>query len=118
MWIRRCPLTWFALLAALLGGAGGGVGCSQPKTITIGTTPPGATLIIDGVESGRAPITREFGFTSNHDVHRISAKRIGYKDRTITIDEDERRNRIVIDLEPNERDLTFHTNVPAQISID
>src|SRR3954468_15124141 len=118
MWIRRCPLTWLALLAALLGGAGGGVGCSRSKLITITTDPPGAMLRIDKVDRGRAPITQEFAFASDRDYHVVHALSKGYVEQTYMITSEESKPKITIKLQPVERDLTFRTNVPASFSVD
>lgn len=117
MRIRRLPAIVFGLLAAIIAG-GGGAGCAQTKAIEIATNPPGATLTIDRTNRVRAPVRQEFGFTSDRDFHTVTAERQGYKDKTITIDKYEKQSRIVIKLDPLERDLVFTTNVPANFSID
>jgi hypothetical protein len=118
MLIRRWPAVMLALFAGTLIVSGGGAGCTQSRIFTISTRPPGANVIVDKVDRGRAPVSVELAFASDKDFHVVIARRPGFEEQTRLITADEKKAYFVIDLEPLKRDVAFRMNVPAHISID
>ncbi|MCC7351357.1 MAG: PEGA domain-containing protein [Phycisphaerales bacterium] len=104
------------LVAFLLIGM---AGCTQTRRVTIATRPPDATLKIDGVQRGKAPITEEFVFKNAEDVHRVVASRLGFADQTVRVVRDDRRDQLMIELHPVIRRVSITVSpAPAIISID
>lgn len=95
------------------------MGCVTTRTVTITTRPPDAVIAIDGQTRGRGPITEKFTFNDKLDSHRVTASRLGYRDTTVTLQQDEDRKEVVIDLKPFTRRVTVSVGpAPAVISID
>ena len=104
------------MLAFLLVGL---MGCAQTRRVTIATRPPDATLKIDGVQRGKAPITEEFVFKNAEDVHRVVASRLGFADQTVRLLRDDTRDQLMIELHPVIRRVSITVSpAPAIISID
>lgn len=108
-WSKLLLLPVLLLLAA----------CSVERQVTITTQPPDATLRIDNVDRGRAPLTERFIFNSAQDIHRITATRPGYKDQTVTLTRDYDQPGMQIDLKPLTKRITINVEPAAAIvSID
>src|SRR5688572_12893061 len=96
-----------------------GVGCgAQSKTFTFTATPPDAEFNIDGVPSGRGPITREFAFDAARPSHRVVASRLGYKELMKVITPDT-KPQVAFNLEQRHRDVFITVQpAPAIVTID
>ncbi|MGH7176877.1 MAG: PEGA domain-containing protein, partial [Tepidisphaeraceae bacterium] len=102
-------------LAALLSVAG----CAQTRKLTISAKPADAEIKVDGVNRGRGPITESLVFTAKEDVHRITVSRLGYRDQTVQVMRDDKRESLTIDLKPMTRRVNVIVQpVAAVISID
>ncbi len=102
------------LLIVLLAG-----GCATTRTVTITTRPPDASLRIDGIDRGHGPITENFQFANDSDVHRVIAYRLGYKDKTVQLTKDYDRSTLAIDMQQQTRKITINVlPVAANISVD
>ena len=94
-------------------------GCSTSRQITISARPADAKLAIDGVDKGAGPLTEKLVFKGRDDVHEVTASRLGYTSRTVQITRDEESPDLLIELQPQTKDVTFQiTPVPATITID
>ena len=94
-------------------------GCAVTRDVTVLTKPGDADLSIDGLPSGKSPLTQTLSFATEAETHSITAKRFGYKDTSITVGKDEPPSPMLIELRP----VTKHVNftvlpVPGIISID
>lgn len=95
------------------------VGCTTQRTITINTRPTDATIKINGVDRGRAPITETFLFGQANQVHRVVASRGGYKDATWNVTSNYTQKSHLIELLPLTRKVTINISPePAIIKID
>ena len=119
--MRCCYFRWVVLCAAVFA-----VGCAggQSRRIRISTRPPGASIQIDGVNRGPAPVSHDFPFRSNTEVHRVVASKPGYKDTVLEVTSFEDRSAVTIDLQPLSKWVTFEVvaegkaSVPAIVSVN
>src|SRR5687768_14643287 len=110
------PLAIAALLASLLGAAGG---CTQSRTFTIYAKPADARLIIDGVQHGPGPITKRFEFTGHNDLHHVRAVAPGYEARGEDLWLDTPQKSIFIQLRPLPRRVVFTVGpVPGVVKVN
>lgn len=106
-WIAACGLTLFL------------VGCVTERQITISAKPADATITIDGTDRGPGPITEEFKFHGNDDVHHVAATRRGYASQTVDVTRGYDQSDLLIQLEPQKKTVTLHVApVPAVVSVD
>jgi hypothetical protein len=109
-WIS--PVT-AALLFVLL------TGCATNRTVTITTRPDDAALRIDGIDRGHGPITEQFSFNSDTDVHTVSASRLGFKDETKPLTRDYTSETLDIEMKPQSRTINLSIfPVAANVSVD
>jgi Tol biopolymer transport system component len=105
-------LSGFLMLSAL-------AGCATNRTYTILTTPPDATILIDGQEAGRGKATQEIKFSGSEDLHTIAARRLGYAEQSRTVSKADKDPIIRMDLGPVVKRISFRISpVPAVLSID
>lgn len=111
MWMNltRVPMIMLVLAA----------GCAAPRSVTISTKPPDAIIKIDGVEQGRAPVSRELAFDDPAKVHVVTASRRGYKDGSVQLTREDTRKQILIELKPLTRVIHFSVEpVPGILRIN
>jgi hypothetical protein len=107
-WIAVC-----GLLAVLTGG------CVTERQITVTAKPPDATITIDGTDRGPGPITEQFKFHGDEDVHHVSATRRGYASQSVDLTKGYDQSDLLIQLEPQKKAVTIHVSpVPAVVSVD
>ena len=95
------------------------IGCQTLRTVTIVTEPEDAMIKINGVDYGRGPVTHQFRFEDEDDVHRITASRIGFKEQTEQLRRDDTRKIVEIQLRPQTRRIDFAVRpVPGVIKIN
>lgn len=101
-----------ALLALL-------TGCQTTRVVNISTQPPDAMIKINGVDQGRAPLDAQVVFKDANDVHVVTASRRGYKDASVQLTRDDKRENVAIELSPLTR-VVYLTVEPvnAIIKID
>lgn len=103
-----------ALVLALLAA-----GCATEKTITISTKPADATIKIDGIDKGRAPLTEKFVFANEKEVHRVTASRLGFRDQTVQVGREFAKKDMQIELRPQSRKVYFSVApVPGVVVVD
>jgi hypothetical protein len=106
------PLLMLSLLVML-------AGCAATREVTITTSPPDATIAVNGVERGTAPVTERLTFRDGEDVRTITVSRPGFQDREVSLTREFRQRDLLIELEPMRKDLTIRTEPPgAQIYLD
>ena len=111
-WTVGCLI---ALLAAALGGGG----CAQTHSVTFTARPADAKIAVNDLPGRTGPVTHEFQFRSNTEVHRVVASRPGYKDAVAEITSADDRSNIHLQLEPESRNVTFDVSpVPAIVSVN
>jgi len=94
-------------------------GCATNRTITISTRPDDAILNIDGADRGHGPITEQFSFNNDTDIHFVTAKRLGFKDETKNITRDYTSDTLEIEMKPQTRKINLTIfPVKANVSID
>lgn len=96
------------------------VGCQTTRLVTITSDPAGATIRIDGVERGTAPLTDEkLTWKDADDVRQIVASKRGFKERTLVLRRDDERTMIELKLMPESKRVTINVApVPAIVSLD
>ena len=105
---------WLIVLAAV-GMIGG---CSVDRVVTISTHPSAATVRIDGVEKGSAPLVYRFTFNGNNDEHRIELSHPGYKDASIDITRTT-GPQVTVELKQQSKHITINVQpFPGVISIN
>src|ERR1041384_414213 len=114
--MRSCSSTAIVIYIALLGLLLLAAGCSTTKDISIITRPGDASVKVDGVDAGKPPVVVPITFKGKDDTHQLIATRPGYKDQIISLTRDTANERLVIDLKPLTRKVTF-TAVPAAATI-
>lgn len=82
-------------------------GCATQRVVKISASPPDATIKVDGVERGRAPVTEKFVFNNEKETHRVTASRLGFKDQTVQVARDFTQSELLIELRPQTRRVYF-----------
>ncbi len=100
---------YIALLGLVVSALGG---CSTTKDISIITRPGDASVKVDGVDVGRSPVVTEIKFKGKDDRHEVAAMKAGYKDQFISLTRDTASEKLVIEMKPVTKKITF-TVVPA-----
>ena len=104
---------------ALLLGFCFATGCATNRTVTISTHPSDAFLQIDGIERGHGPLTETFSFNNDLDKHRITAKKLGFKDFTAELTRDYDLPEFPIEMKQQSRKINLTIlPVPANVTID
>lgn len=94
-------------------------GCAASRSVTISTRPEDADLSIDGAPRGKAPLTENFVFANDTEIHFVTASRPGYKDQTVRVTKTDDSPALQIDLHPQSKHVSFTVMpVPAVISVD
>lgn len=70
----------FVVLFSVLAGAG----CTKTKEVRIASEPAGATVLLNGVESGVTPLSKELSF-GDRKVHQLVLKMPGYEEATASV---------------------------------
>src|SRR5437764_1213022 len=110
------PTRWTCLVAGLLCGAL--IGCSEQRIVTISTRPVPATVRIEGIDKGPAPVTAPFIFDRAKTSYRVDLSRPGYKDQSIEISK-RSEGTVIVDLKPMTRKITLNVRpFPANVSIN
>jgi Tol biopolymer transport system component len=94
-------------------------GCAVTRDMTVLTKPGDADLYVDGVPSGKSPLTQTLSFATETETHSITAKRFGYKDATVGVSKEDPPSPLLIELRPSTKHVNFTVlPVPGIISID
>jgi len=95
------------------------MGCAATRDVVIVTKPADADLSVDGLPSGRSPLTQTLSFAAETETHAITARRFGYKDANVTIGKDDPPSPVLIELRPSTKHVNFTVlPVPGILSID
>src|SRR3989442_1182247 len=93
-------------------------GCSEPHVVTIATRPVPASIKIEGVDAGTAPVTHTYVFDGERSTYRVDVSRPGYKDQVIDVTKKTDPN-VVVDLKPLTRKITVNVRpFPANLSLN
>src|SRR5437868_4247734 len=74
------------------------IGCAEKRTVTITAHPSDAVIRIDDQDKGRGSLKQEIIFKNDRDTHKISASRLGFKDRTMVLGKDDKIKTVDLDL--------------------
>jgi hypothetical protein len=114
----RKPNFWLgsvSVVLLLLAGAG----CATQRNVTITTDPPDATIQVDGVVKGRAPLTAQLTWETDDVVHMVQASRVGYMDKLVPLRRDFDQDSLNIELPRFHRNIVITVDPPpAVISVD
>jgi hypothetical protein len=106
------PITLAALLLLA-------TGCATTRNIAITTDPPDATIQVDGVVKGRAPLTTQLTWESDDVVHMVQASRLGYMETDVPLRRDFDQDSLNIQLSRFHRRVVITVDPPpAMISVD
>ena len=95
------------------------VGCATTKTIQISTTPPGAAVDIDGRRQGKTPLSYQFIWENDTDIHYVVVNLAGFKEQTLPLARSYDKDSLAFELKPVMRSLSILVQpVPAIISIN
>lgn len=96
-----------------------GTGCSVRRNVTIMTLPTDAAIWVDGVKSGEGRVSQPLLFANEKTVHVVTASRLGYKDKSVTVTRDYGRNFITLELARQSRRVSFSVSpVAAIVKVD
>ncbi len=105
-------LAGYCVLLMLAGG------CTTTRNFVIDSRPAGATIVVDDVSLGTAPVVQPIRFTGTTDAHVVRATRLGFAEASVTVYLSS-PGEIVLDLKPQTRFVKVNVEpLAAYVSVN